>query len=256
MTKIAYLGFSCSFLTYLLNGSEYQLQAVIADKSLVGKEFLTLCRHHGVPLLLVESDKEILDTMICNVVEYVLIYKTKMIIHSELLKNCRFFNLHTGILNTNKGANPIVWTILLGENKTALSLHEINEKIDDGVLIAEYPVEVQPEDTTVTLNSKMENGFPFLLDQLKLYLQGKIEGKSVSAGGYRRRIREEDYVIWGSDNAEIVSRKVRSQAAYGGLRYSLGEKAFRLFSMETEIKGKIIEFNIAGYHCKGIPEFN
>ncbi len=253
MVKIAYVGFSCAFLKYLLGNGEYQLQVVIADKYLVDEEFLGLCHRYSVPLFLAESDKEISDIMLCGV-EYVLIYKTKMIIHSELLKNYCFFNLHSGILSTNKGANPIVWTILLGEDRTALSLHKINEKIDDGMLIAEYPVIVQPLDTTITLNMKMEEGFPVLLSQLNCYLKGTLRAKPVFAGGYRRRIKEEDYLILATDNAEAVSRKIRSQAAYGGLKYSFEGRMFRLFSDETKVDGKTVELDIAGYHCKGILE--
>lgn len=254
MVKIAYIGFSCSFLNYLLNAGEYMLQAVVADKKLADEKFVALCHSHAIPLLLAESDKEISDTVLYGV-EYVLIYKTKMIIHSDLLKTYRFFNLHSGILDTNKGANPIVWTILSGEDKTALSLHEINEKIDSGMLVAEYLVDVQPEDTTVTINAKMENGFSFLLGQLQCYLHGEVAGKPVSAGGYRRRVREDDYTISKSDNAEIVSRKIRSQAAYGGLKYCFEGKVVRLFSKETEVGGQAVELDIAGYHCIGVPEF-
>jgi len=241
-------------LQYLVSQPVYDLQIVFADRSRVTEKFVELCKNNGISLLLIDCDAQIETEKLRNI-EFVVIYKTKVIVHQRLLEKCLFFNFHSGNLMTNKGPTPIVWTILLGEKTTVLSLHRIDAKIDEGILIAEYQQEITEKDTTVTIEKRLEQGFPYLFAQLEAFLDGRLPGRAVPQGNYRRRIVFADYALSQADDAEMVSRKVRSQAAYGGLHYTVNGKNFRLFLAGTQPEGSCGEkILVQGAWFLGVPE--
>lgn len=58
------------------------------------------------------------------------------------------FNLHASFLPQYRGAAPIHWAIINGENKTGVTTFFIDEKIDTGAIILSETTEIN-EDTTV-----------------------------------------------------------------------------------------------------------
>lgn len=56
-------------------------------------------------------------------------------------------------------------------------------------------MEIEQEDTTISLNKKLRLGIPELLCKLEAYLNGTIKGKMITEGEYRRKVKETDYTI-------------------------------------------------------------
>lgn len=82
-------------------------------------------------------------------------------------------NLHTSYLPYNKGANPNVWSLVDG-TPAGVSLHYINEGVDEGDVIFQKEVPVSPADTGRSLYNKLESAAVSLFKQS----WGKIkEGK-------------------------------------------------------------------------------
>ena len=55
--------------------------------------------------------------------------------------NCPIINLHMSFLPYNKGAHPIFWAFYDG-NECGVTIHELNEGIDDGPIIFRKKVEI------------------------------------------------------------------------------------------------------------------
>ncbi len=86
------------------------------------------------------------------------------------------FNLHASLLPDYRGAAPINWAVINGEQKTGITTFFIDEKIDTGHLIFQKEVEIKNDDTAGILHDKlMKKGADLVLDTIK-----SIENDSVT----------------------------------------------------------------------------
>jgi methionyl-tRNA formyltransferase len=66
------------------------------------------------------------------------------------------FNIHPTMLPKHRGRAPVVWTILSGLARTAVTLHEISdERADSGPIVGRIDVAVSPRETATTLYAKL-----------------------------------------------------------------------------------------------------
>lgn len=69
-------------------------------------------------------------------------------------------NIHGALLPKYRGKLPSFWVLANGEQVTGVSVHYMNEKLDDGPIIVQRKVPIDPEDTlhSLVLKSKVEYG--------------------------------------------------------------------------------------------------
>ncbi len=78
------------------------------------------------------------------------------------------FNLHASLLPDYRGAAPINWAIINGEEKTGITTFFIDEKIDTGHIILQKEVAITPTETAGTLHDKLMNeGAALVIDTLE-----------------------------------------------------------------------------------------
>ena len=63
-------------------------------------------------------------------------------------------NLHPSYLPHNRGAHPYIWPLIDG-SPAGVSVHFMNEKLDEGPLIARRKVEKRPEDDSKSLRGRL-----------------------------------------------------------------------------------------------------
>ena len=66
-------------------------------------------------------------------------------------------NLHASLLPQYRGAAPINWAIINGENKTGVTTFFINEEIDTGKIILSEEVNIKPDENAGELHDKLMN---------------------------------------------------------------------------------------------------
>lgn len=66
-------------------------------------------------------------------------------------------NLHASLLPDYRGAAPINWAIINGEDKTGATTFFINENIDTGAIINQVEVPISDDDTAGSLHDKIMN---------------------------------------------------------------------------------------------------
>ncbi len=90
-----------------------------------------------------------------------------MLIHPEILLASRLggLNLHASLLPKNRGPNPIQWALLRGENRTGVTLHEMTDRFDEGPIIAQKEIPIFPEDTWLTVQSRLKKASDQLLEE-------------------------------------------------------------------------------------------
>ncbi len=86
------------------------------------------------------------------------------------------FNLHAALLPQYRGAAPINWAVINGENITGVTTFMIDKKIDTGGIILRSECRVEPGDTAGTLHDKlMELGSQLVVETVEGLVQKNVE---------------------------------------------------------------------------------
>src|SRR5690606_14861999 len=84
------------------------------------------------------------------------------------------FNLHASLLPNYRGAAPINWAIINGEEKTGVTTFFIDEKIDTGAMILHKETEIGKSETAGELHDRLMNiGSEAVIETLSLIENGK-----------------------------------------------------------------------------------
>jgi methionyl-tRNA formyltransferase len=85
------------------------------------------------------------------------------------------FNLHASLLPQYRGAAPINWAIINGENKTGVTTFFLDRKIDTGKIIDKREMEIEPNDTAGSLHDKLKQlGAKLVVETLDRIREGNI----------------------------------------------------------------------------------
>jgi methionyl-tRNA formyltransferase len=85
------------------------------------------------------------------------------------------FNLHASLLPQYRGAAPINWAIINGEEKTGVTTFFIDDKIDTGAVILSKETAILPEENAGQLHDRlMDLGSLAVLETLNLIEKGTI----------------------------------------------------------------------------------
>ncbi|HLS29752.1 MAG TPA: methionyl-tRNA formyltransferase, partial [Flavobacteriaceae bacterium] len=92
------------------------------------------------------------------------------------------FNLHASLLPDYRGAAPINWAIINGEEKTGVTTFFLDEKIDTGKIILQEEVKIESDDDAGSLHDKlMIKGADLVNQTLKLIAEKNIETQPQSS---------------------------------------------------------------------------
>ena len=235
MTKIpiTYIGFSEELILFLINSNFFELKCVISQKDRLTPYLLSEIGSRGIPFFFVKSKEDLPSIRSWLKGKIVLMFKFGFILPNELTREIDIFNIHAGDLKTNRGAHSLNWSILLGEKTTCLSLYKVSDKVDLGLLIKTYSVEIFDSDDVQMLEKRLILGLPILIEALHKFLNGQLQGINVDDGVYRKKIAMSDYKIDANkDSLEIIQRKINSQRSYSGAVIELN--GFRFYVMKVE----------------------
>ena len=85
------------------------------------------------------------------------------------------FNLHASLLPQYRGAAPINWAIINGENETGVTTFLLNHQIDTGDIIGQVRCPILPSDNIGTLYDKLMNiGSGLVIETVEKIAKGNI----------------------------------------------------------------------------------
>jgi methionyl-tRNA formyltransferase len=122
-------------------------------------------------------------------------------------------NVHFSLLPKYRGAAPVQWTILNGDAESGVTIIELDDRMDEGEILAVNCVSVGPRETARELEERLAGlGASLLLETIK-----HIDGVSRIAQDHSRatlapKIKKEDGRIRWEDTAPAVDRRVRALA--------------------------------------------
>ncbi len=226
-------------LEALCQSKVFEIVLAIGTQGRLSDTYYRLIQEYNVKYIEFKSKQELLEHIyVMDSADLCIMYKYEFIIPKEITEKHVIINFHGGDLNRNRGAHAVVWSILLQEVKTCLSCYRLSGGIDEGYLIDVYEVAISKDDNVLTLNEKLAEGIPQMLNSIESYLLGKKKPELIKGGTYRRKIERNDYVIdLQKDTLDSIQAKVLSQQTYEGAVIMLNGTEFRVKYFELSASG-------------------
>jgi len=145
-----------------------------------------------------------------------------VIISEQVIKSFELgiVNSHFSILPQWRGADPITFSILSGQEKTGVSLMVIDQYLDTGKLIIQKELDINHDETVISLTHRLIRlSNDLLLDYIPAYFDGQIslfEQPNQNLATYSRKISKEDGFIDSTKPAEQIERQIRAFLGWPG----------------------------------------
>jgi methionyl-tRNA formyltransferase len=126
-------------------------------------------------------------------------------------------NVHFSLLPKYRGAAPVQWAILNGEPKTGVTIFELNEKMDEGDILAAAEADILPRETARELESRLAlMGAELLIQTLHRIDLVERRPQDHSLATYAPRLRREHGEIDWRQDAFSIDRMVRAFSPWPG----------------------------------------
>lgn len=124
------------------------------------------------------------------------------------------FNIHASLLPRWRGAAPIHRAILMGDEKTGITIMRVVQKLDAGDMIKAHEIQINEKDTTEQLTKTLaELGAHLMVDVMaELAKNGKLQSipqNEVNVTYAEKVTKEESKINW-HDSSLINTRKIRA----------------------------------------------
>ncbi len=153
------------------------------------------------------------------------------------------FNLHASLLPQYRGAAPINRAIMNGEKVTGVTTFLLNPQIDEGAVLGQTKVAIEPSDNVGTLHDKLMNvGVDLVLETVEKIASGNIapiEQADMYDGELKPapKIFKEDCHVDFSRSGEEIVNLVRGLSPYPAAWANLSESlSAKIFEVEFEAK--------------------
>ncbi|WP_445665644.1 methionyl-tRNA formyltransferase [Fodinibius sp. AD559] len=145
-------------------------------------------------------------------------------------------NLHASLLPKYRGAAPIHWAIMNGEEKTGCTVFFLDEKVDTGNIIEQRETDIGPNETTGDVYKRLKKmGSQLLMDavdqieQDSYQLQEQDHDKATPAP----KLFTEDCKIDFSKTAEEIHNKIRGLSPFPTAWAMLDDLKFNMYRSEV-----------------------
>lgn len=128
-------------------------------------------------------------------------------------------NIHASLLPRWRGAAPIHRAIEAGDERTGITLMQMDEGLDTGAMLAMQDLAIAPDDTTATLHDRLAAlGGQMIVETLRDASAGPLTATPQPAEGvtYAHKIEKREAAIdWGLP-AALIERRVRAFEPFPG----------------------------------------
>jgi methionyl-tRNA formyltransferase len=142
------------------------------------------------------------------------------------------FNLHASLLPKYRGAAPINWALINGENETGVTTFYLQEKVDTGNIILQEKIKIENEDDAGTIHDKLSDiGADLVIRTVKLIEQGNLNLKKQDENLTTKapKIFKEDCIIdWNLDDKKIHN-SIRGLSPYPAAYTHFDNKTVKIF---------------------------
>ena len=138
-----------------------------------------------------------------------------LILPSALLQLPRYgcLNIHASLLPRWRGAAPIQRAILAGDDKTGVTIMQMDAGLDTGDMLLKKSCSITAHDTTQTLHAKLAKlGAEAIVEALHLLEQGQLKSmpQNAAEATYAAKLSKSEALIDWSENATQILRAVHA----------------------------------------------
>ena len=161
------------------------------------------------------------------------------IIPKELLDYPKYkcINTHGSLLPKGRGGAPIQRSIMIGEDKTGITIMFMNEKMDEGDILYQEEMPIDIHDTNATLFNKLSNlALDMLLKFLPEYIKGNYKAikQDNAEATYTYNITKEEEFISFNEDVKKVYDHIRGLLGNPGAYFVANDKKYKLISVDFE----------------------
>ena len=136
-------------------------------------------------------------------------------------------NSHFSLLPKWRGADPISFSVLNGDQETGVSLMVIVKELDEGDLIAQQTITLADDVTTPVLTDQLiQLSNQMLVETLPKYVNQQLQPYPQPSGEptYSRKLTKEDSVLDWTKTATVLEREIRAFTGWPRSRTKIGDK--------------------------------
>ncbi|PID31180.1 methionyl-tRNA formyltransferase [Candidatus Saccharibacteria bacterium] len=226
---------SCPTLQKLIDAG-HEIAAVVTQQHETGAsrkqrklEIADLAARHEIPLLTPERPSDILDELQAMRADIGVLVAYGKIIPQEIIDIFPggIVNIHPSLLPRHRGSTPIESTILAGEQKTGVSLMQLEKRMDAGNVYAYSEVELLGNESKQALASELlELGSEMLVTLIPRIVSGEIVSRPQDEADatYDALLTKKDSEIDLSKSAIRLEREIRAYLGWPGSRTIIAGK--------------------------------
>ncbi len=145
-------------------------------------------------------------------------------------------NIHASLLPAYRGAAPVNWAIINGDDRTGITIMQMDEGMDTGAILLQESIPIAPDDTAGALAGKLSRlGSRLIVEALDRLARGALpaapqDGRQASLAPL---LRKEDGRLDWTLTADELHRRVRGLSPWPGAFSRLDGKLVRL--LETAV---------------------
>ena len=164
-------------------------------------------------------------------------------------------NLHGSLLPKYRGAAPMQYALLNGDEVTGITLMEMVDKMDAGKMYYKKEVKIIDDDNLDSLTLKMADcAFETLVEGLSDYLNGNNPGieQNEELVTFTAKIKPEDQILSFSDSAFNIHNKIRALNSEPGCYFTYKDINYKVGSskiVDNKYKcGEIYKYDKTGLY--------
>jgi len=178
------------------------------------------------------KDTEISEEILSLQPDFIVVIAYGKLLPKSLLEIPRYgcVNVHASLLPKYRGAAPVAWAIMKGEEKTGITTMLMNEGLDTGPILLQEELDIDAEDTTGSLSRKLsEIGASLLRETIEGLRNGSLSPRPQSGeAGYAPTLRKEDGLIDWSKSAAEISDFIRGMNPWPGAYCHIGDETLKI----------------------------
>ena len=145
-------------------------------------------------------------------------------------------NVHASLLPRHRGAAPIAYAILAGDEETGVTIMRMDEKLDHGPILASRSTAIGEREDAVSLTGRLgEMGAALLVETLGKLAEKEAVEQDDGAATVAPRLRREDGELEWDLGAVEIDRRVRALQPWPGV--TLPTKRGRVKVLSGHVEG-------------------
>jgi len=176
------------------------------------------------------------------------------ILSKEILDMPRFgcVNIHASLLPKYRGAAPIQWAVIDGEEETGVTIQQMNEGVDTGDILSQEIIKLDKKETGASLFDKLAIcGAELIVSTLAEIEKGSLtpvkqdESKATHAKKLQKEIGRLDF----SQDAIVLERKIRGLNSWPSAYTHFKGKTLKIWDADV-IEKNSLSFKTYGEVCE------